>query len=136
MSLTWGTVSGWWVPACIVLGLLYAWLMYRKPVQLVKGMRYALFACRALVVSFLALLIVSPLVRSTSYLPQKPVVLIAQDNSESIKLFGAPPKPSPEGRVLSQKVSPIGGDLEGALATLKKSLAITTRSTNFILIRT
>ena len=122
MSLTWGTVSGWWVPACIVLGLLYAWLMYRKPVQLVKGMRYALFACRALVVSFLALLIVSPLVRSTSYLPQKPVVLIAQDNSESIKLFGAPPKPSPEGRVLSQKVSPIGGDLEGALATLKKEL--------------
>lgn len=88
MSLTWESVSGWWVPACIILGLLYAWLMYRKPVQLVKGMRYALSAFRALVVSFLALLIVSPLVRTTSYLPQKPVVLIAQDNSESIKLFG------------------------------------------------
>ncbi|MES2267243.1 MAG: hypothetical protein V4520_10805 [Bacteroidota bacterium] len=89
MSLTWGSVSGWWVPACIVLGLLYAWLMYRKPVQLVKGVRYALFAFRAIVVSFLALLLVSPLVRSTSYLPQKPIVIIAQDNSESIKLFGA-----------------------------------------------
>ncbi|MCO5934228.1 hypothetical protein NAF17_01645 [Mucilaginibacter sp. RB4R14] len=87
MSLTWGTVSVWWVPACIVLGFLYAWFMYRKPVQLVKGMRYTLFAFRALVVSFLALLLVSPLVRSTSYLPQKPVVLIAQDNSESIKFF-------------------------------------------------
>ncbi|MEB0260598.1 MULTISPECIES: hypothetical protein [unclassified Mucilaginibacter] len=122
MSLTWGSVSGLWVPACLVLGLLYAWLLYRKPVQLVKGIRYALFAFRVLVVSFLALLLVSPLVRSSSYLPQKPVVLIAQDNSESIKLFGALPKPSPEGRVLSQKVSPIGGDLEGALATLKKEL--------------
>lgn len=87
MSLTWGTVSGWWLPACILLGLLYAWLMYRKPVQLIKSLRYALFALRALVVSFLALLIVSPLVRSTKYLPQKPVILIAQDNSQSIKLF-------------------------------------------------
>jgi hypothetical protein len=88
MSLTWGSVSGWWGPVCLLLGLLYAWLMYRKPVQLGKSMRYILFAFRATVVSFLALLIVSPLVRSTSYQPQKPVILIAQDNSESIKLFG------------------------------------------------
>jgi hypothetical protein len=88
MSLTWGSVSGWWLPACLALGLLYAWLMYRRPTQLVKGMRYALFALRAVVVSLLALLLVSPLVRSTSYQPQKPLVLIAQDNSESIKLFG------------------------------------------------
>nr|WP_067055475.1 VWA domain-containing protein [Mucilaginibacter sp. L294] len=87
MSLTWGSVSGWWLPACLVLGLLYAWLMYRQPVQLVKSIRYTLFALRAVVVSFLALLLVSPLVRSTSYQPQKPLVLIAQDNSESIKLF-------------------------------------------------
>ncbi|GGH15712.1 hypothetical protein [Mucilaginibacter phyllosphaerae] len=87
MSFNWGSVSGWWLPACIVLGLLYAWLMYRKPVQLVKSMRNALFAFRALVVSFLALLIVSPLVKSTTYQPQKPVILIAQDNSQSVKLF-------------------------------------------------
>jgi hypothetical protein len=90
MSLTWGSVSGWWVPACLALGLLYAWLLYRKPAQLVKGVRYALFAFRAIVVCFLALLIVSPLVRSISYQPQKPVILIAQDNSESIKLFSNP----------------------------------------------
>jgi hypothetical protein len=88
MSLTWGSVSGWWLPACFALGLLYAWLMYRRPVQLVKSIRYALFALRAVVVSSLALLLVSPLVRTTSYQPQKPLVLIAQDNSESIKLFG------------------------------------------------
>jgi hypothetical protein len=87
MSLTWGSVSGWWAPACLVLGLLYAWLMYRKPVQLAKSMRAMLFAFRAVVVSRLALLLVSPLVRSVSYQPQKPLVLIAQDNSESIKLL-------------------------------------------------
>ncbi|WP_454801024.1 hypothetical protein [Mucilaginibacter phyllosphaerae] len=127
MSLTWGAVSGWWAPVCLILGLLYAWFMYRQSTQLIKSMRYTLFAFRAVIVSLLALLIVSPLVRTTTYQPQKPVVLIAQDNSESVKLFGAPPKSSPEGRASEKKVSPFGGDLEeanwaGALAALKKQL--------------
>jgi hypothetical protein len=90
MSITWGSVSGWWAPVCLVLGLLYAWLMYRQPVQLAKGPRNALFALRAIVVTVLALLLVSPLIRSVSYQPQKPVILIAQDNSASIKLFASP----------------------------------------------
>jgi hypothetical protein len=133
MSITWGSVSGWWVPACILLGLFYAWLMYRQPVQLAKRARYGLFALRAVVIALLALLLVSPLIKSVSYQPQKPVILIAQDNSESVKLFGAqsaPPKPSPGGRASennsgNQKVSPTGGDLEGAgtaLAQLKTQL--------------
>jgi hypothetical protein len=123
MSLTWGSVSGWWAPVCLVLGLLYAWLMYRKPVQLVKSMRYILFAFRAIVVSFLALLIVSPLVRSTSYQPQKPVILIAQDNSESIKLFGASPKSSPKERTSNANTPPSKGEgWGGALSSLKNEL--------------
>jgi hypothetical protein len=87
MSITWGSVSGWWVPACLVLGLLYAWLMYRQPVQLAKRARYGLFALRTVVVTLLGLLLVSPLIKSVSYQPQKPVILIAQDNSQSVKLF-------------------------------------------------
>jgi len=102
MSVTWGSVSVWWLPVCLLLGLLYAWLMYRQPVQLPKGPRNALFAGRAIVVTILALLLVSPLIRSVSYQPQKPAILIAQDNSESVKLFGDAPKDrtnslSPEG---------------------------------------
>ncbi|RFZ95231.1 hypothetical protein D0C36_06810 [Mucilaginibacter conchicola] len=113
MSLTWGSVSGWWLPLCVVLGLLYAWLMYRKPVQLQKSFRYGLFALRAIVVSLLALLLLSPLIKSVTYQPQKPLILIAQDNSESIKLFRG-----------QNKVSPDGGDLEGAnsLLALQKQL--------------
>jgi hypothetical protein len=114
-SITWGSVSGWWVPACLALGLLYAWLLYRRPVNLSKAFRLGLFIARAITVFFISVLLVAPLVRSTSYNPQKPLVLIAQDNSESVKLF--------------QKVSPTGGDLEGAatqfvneLAKLKQSL--------------
>lgn len=87
MSVTWGSVSGWWAPGCLILGLLYAWLMYRQPITLAKGARSLLFAFRAFVVALLALLLVSPLIKTVNYQPQKPVVLIAQDNSESIKLF-------------------------------------------------
>ncbi|HEY4195482.1 MAG TPA: hypothetical protein VGM63_08095, partial [Mucilaginibacter sp.] len=86
-SVTWGTVSGWWTPVCLLLGLLYAWLMYRQPVSLGKTARYGLFAARAAAVFILSFLLIAPLVRSVAYNPQKPLILIAQDNSQSIKLF-------------------------------------------------
>ncbi len=86
-SITWGNVSGWWTPACLALGLLYAWLMYREPVNLPNNFRYILSAIRAFAVFIIAMLLVSPLVKSVSYKPEKPLILIAQDNSESIKLF-------------------------------------------------
>src|ERR1700753_2207046 len=86
-SVTWGTVSGWWTPVCLLLGLLYAWLMYRQPVSLGKTARYGLFAAKAIVVAILSFLLIAPLVRSVAYNPQKPLILIAQDNSESVRLF-------------------------------------------------
>lgn len=86
-SITWGTVSGWWAPVCLLLGVLYAWLMYRQPVNLSNKFRYVLAAFRTIVVFLIALLLVSPLVRSTNYKPQKPLILIAQDNSGSINTF-------------------------------------------------
>ncbi|HEY4198512.1 MAG TPA: hypothetical protein VGM63_23390, partial [Mucilaginibacter sp.] len=86
-SVTWGTVSGWWTPVCLLLGLLYAWLMYRQPVSLGKTVRYGLFAARSIAVFILSFLLIAPLVRSVAYNPQKPLILIAQDNSQSISLF-------------------------------------------------
>ncbi|QJD94743.1 VWA domain-containing protein [Mucilaginibacter robiniae] len=86
-SITWGAVSGWWTPVCLLLGLLYAWLMYREPVELSKSMRYGLATLRAFAVFFIAFLPISPLVQSVTYQPQKPLVLIAQDNSSSIQTF-------------------------------------------------
>jgi hypothetical protein len=86
-SLTWGSVSGWWLPAGLLLGLAYAWLMYRKPVDLSKNLRYILAVIRAATVFFITVLLISPLVKSAKYEPQKPLVLIAQDNSSSINTF-------------------------------------------------
>ncbi|MDB5024748.1 MAG: hypothetical protein JWP78_2503 [Mucilaginibacter sp.] len=95
-SVTWGTVSGWWTPVCLLLALLYAWLMYRQPVSLSKAARYGLFATRTIAVFILSFLLIAPLVSSVAYNPQKPLVLIAQDNSESVKLFGLSPDPAPK----------------------------------------
>jgi hypothetical protein len=86
-SITWGSVSGWWTPACLLLGLSYAWLMYRNPTNTSPAIRNILAALRAVAVFLIAFTLVSPLVKSVSYQPQKPLVLIAQDNSESAKLF-------------------------------------------------
>src|ERR1700761_4212709 len=86
-SVTWGTVSGWWTPVCLLLGLLYGWLMYRQPVNLGTTARYTFFAARGTAVFILSFLLIAPLIRSVAYNPQKPLILIAQDNSESIRLF-------------------------------------------------
>jgi hypothetical protein len=89
-AIAWGSVSGWWTPVCLLVGLLYAWVMYRQPVNVGRQMRNILAALRALAVFLIAFLLVSPLMKSVSYQPQKPLVLIAQDNSESIKTFKRP----------------------------------------------
>lgn len=113
-SITWGAVSGWWALACLLLGVLYAWLMYRSPINLGDKFRYALSVVRALAVAIIALLLLAPMLKSVGYKSEKPLVLILQDNSESVKLF-----PSP-----NNKVSPLTseGDLEGALDKVKSTL--------------
>ncbi|OCX52430.1 hypothetical protein BEL04_13275 [Mucilaginibacter sp. PPCGB 2223] len=86
-SITWGSVSGWWVPGCLVLGGLYAWLLYRQPTSLTKNWRYILGAIRTVVVALIAFLLLSPLIKSVTTHPQKPLILVTQDNSASIRLF-------------------------------------------------
>jgi hypothetical protein len=86
-SITWGAVSGWWVLACLALGLVYAWLLYRQPTGLNKPARYLLGGFRTIVVTFIALLLLSPLIKTVTTHPEKPLILIAQDNSASVKLF-------------------------------------------------
>jgi hypothetical protein len=86
-SLTWGDVSGWWTPFCLLLGVLYAWVLYRNPVNLGNKSRWLLAVLRAVAIFIIAFLLVAPMVKSVTYQPQKPLVLIAQDNSSSISAF-------------------------------------------------
>ncbi len=83
-NVSWGAVSGWWLPLCLLAGVLYAWVMYRQPSVLNTKWRVTLFVFRAFAVSILALLLLSPLVQSIKYEPEKPLVLVLQDNSQSL----------------------------------------------------
>jgi len=102
-SITWGTFSGWWVLGCLALGGLYAWLLYRQPTNLTGASHYLLSAFRVIVVALIALLLLSPLIKSVTTHPQKPLILVAQDNSSSIKLF------KPAGFDPDQFITQLGG---------------------------
>lgn len=75
----------WLVLVCLLAGLGYAFLLYRKPKQDVnKTIHYGLFILRFLVVSFLCFFLLNPLIRNTTTYTEKPIIIIAADNSASI----------------------------------------------------
>jgi len=70
--------------ACFGVALLLAWLLYRKTEHLDRRLRYALFAIRTIALGLIGCLLAFPLIRSVSYDLEKPIILIAQDNSISV----------------------------------------------------
>jgi hypothetical protein len=75
----------WLVVFCLLAGLGYAFLLYRKPKQdLNRTILYVLFAIRFLVVSILCFFLLNPLIKNTTTYTEKPIIIIAADNSASI----------------------------------------------------
>ena len=70
--------------ACLALGFLYAWLLYRKNNNLDKKLSYGLFAIRMIVVFAISWLLFAPLIKSLNYTLDKPIIIIGQDNSLSV----------------------------------------------------
>ncbi len=71
---------------CILLGLLYAYFLYRKNKFFSKKLTALLFVFRALVVSVLAFLLLNPLFSVTKTIEEKPIIILAQDASNSTSL--------------------------------------------------
>lgn len=79
----------WFSAFCLLLGLLYSFVLYRKEEKLKDTKPWLLklmAASRFLLVSILAFLLLSPFVKTLFNKVEKPVIVIAQDNSASIKL--------------------------------------------------
>lgn len=75
----------WFVVFCLLAGLGYAYFLYRKRnPELNKAIHYLLFAIRFFVVSVLCFFLLNPLIKSSSSFTEKPIVVIAADNSASI----------------------------------------------------
>ena len=77
----------WYLLLCAFLGLVYALIIYfRSPTFKDKSawLNWFLGGIRFLTASFLAILLLSPLIKSLLTETQKPMVILAQDQSESI----------------------------------------------------
>ena len=72
---------------CILLGVCYAYFLYRKNKFLSKTLTSVLFIFRAVVVSVLAFLLLNPLTSITKTTEEKPLVILAQDVSISTSEF-------------------------------------------------
>lgn len=89
-------VSPWWLLVCVVAGVTYAGLMYQPlPGRPVPGgwdkrLNYGLAALRFVVVTLLGFLLLNPLIRSVRTITEKPKVVLAIDNSESVASAGRP----------------------------------------------
>ena len=68
---------------CILLGLIYAYFLYRKNKFFSKKLTALLFIFRALVVSVLSFLLLNPLSSVTNTIEEKPIIILAQDVSIS-----------------------------------------------------
>lgn len=85
---------------CLLVGAVYAFAMYQPLPRLAgsgtavggfdKRTTYGLAALRFIVVSFLCFLLLNPLIRSVRTITEKPKVVLAVDNSESVAAAGRP----------------------------------------------
>jgi len=77
----------WFFPLCLALGALFAYVLYwsdRRFEEEQKGLTRILMGLRFLLVSFLAFLLLGPFIKTLFREVEKPLIIFAQDNSESI----------------------------------------------------
>jgi hypothetical protein len=78
----------WFIIFCLIAGAVYAWLLYQQVASWSKKLNYALAGLRGFAVACIAFLLLSPLIRKTESVIDKAKVVIAIDNSESVKGYG------------------------------------------------
>ena len=106
--------SPWYVGLCLLAGALYAFLLYQPKPAWTKATNWLLAILRGALVSVIAFLLLAPLLRSIETRTDKPKVVIAIDNSESMASYGT--KWLPELNKLRQSLASEG--LEVAVQTL------------------
>lgn len=73
------------VLVCILLGLGYGFLLYRKTYPWSKRLNWVLFSLRSILAFFLSFLLLGPIVRQVNNLFEKPLFIVLRDDSGSIK---------------------------------------------------
>ncbi len=81
--------SPWWILLCLLVGGIYAFLLYQPKSSWSKAANLALAGLRFIVVSTLCLLLLNLLLRQTEVNVEKKTVVLALDNSASVGKMGA-----------------------------------------------
>lgn len=87
--INFNTYTAWWLIPCLLVGLLYAFLLYNSNAFKTKPLTAVLFGFRVLAIFLLCLLLLNPLFKNESNSLEKPVIILAQDNSKSIQITEA-----------------------------------------------
>lgn len=77
--------SSAFIVLCVLAGLGYAALLYRSKNPWNSTLNWSLFSLRAMVVFVLAFFLLGPIVKQVSNVYEKPVFVLLQDNSLSVK---------------------------------------------------
>jgi hypothetical protein len=77
---------------CLLIGVIYAFVLYQKNGPWSKNTNIILFVLRALSVTILAALLVSPIIKQINNTVEKPTIVFAIDNSTSLAEFDNPTK--------------------------------------------
>ena len=75
-----------WLLGCILFGIAYAFVLYRWQIRLNKALRNFLFGLRTISVTAIAFLLFAPPLKTTTKTAEKPLIILAQDNSASIAI--------------------------------------------------
>ncbi len=76
--------SPWFIPLCLVIGLVYAYLLYNTKNPWSKQISLFLASARFLVASIISFLLLGPLLNQISYQDEAPILVVNIDDSESI----------------------------------------------------
>lgn len=78
----------WFIIICILLGVVFSIILYfrNKNFNFTPSIKKILFGIRFISISIIAFLLLSPLIEHLTRKIEKPIIIIAQDNSESICL--------------------------------------------------
>ena len=76
--------SGWFVGLCLLAGFVYAFILYSKKTNWSKNTNLLLSILRGVLVSLVAFLLLGPMLNQIKFFDEKPVIVLAVDNSASL----------------------------------------------------
>lgn len=76
--------SVWFIGLCLLAGVVYAYILYSKKTSWGKKVNTTLSILRGVLVAIIAFLLLGPMLNQVQFFDEKPVVVLAIDNSASL----------------------------------------------------